>query len=228
MTSATDLLSPPPPSGALDLQHDRKSAGAVKHHSFPADKIPMWVADLEFRCPQPVADAIANAAGKGDFGYVVQPPALAQIACERLKTHYGYEAANESRLKWVPGLMVGMGMAARCTKRAAGESHVVVATPIYAPFMATPAHYGAKPLLVPLLCSVEDGGALHYEIDWPGLEAALARESARLLYWCSPHNPVGRCWTRGELRRVAALCVAHDVVLCSDEVSTAISRTAVL
>jgi cystathionine beta-lyase len=173
----SDNLSdnPLPPSGALDMQHDRKAAGAVKHLWFPADKIPMWVADLEFRSPQPVLDAIANAAGKGDFGYSVQPPALPQIVCERLKTHYGHEAPDASRFKWVPGLMVGMGMAARCTERALGESRVVIATPIYAPFMATPARYGAQAVLVPLLCRV-DGGALHYGVDWPALEASHGRQ----------------------------------------------------
>ena len=207
----------PPPSGALDLEHDRRAAGAVKHLWFPADKIPMWVADMEFRCAQPVLDSIAEAAGKGDFGYVVQPPALPQVACARLKAHYGYDMPDDSRFKWLPAIVMGLGMAVRCSKRASGESHVVICSPIYRPFMETPARYGAAPVLVPLQCRV-DGTNLHYEIDWAALETALARDETTLLYWCSPHNPVGRCWTRDELHRIASLCVAHNVVLCSDEV----------
>ena len=59
---------------------------------------------------------------------------------------------------------------------------------------------------------------LHFTIDWPSLEASLRVPSTKLLHWCNPHNPTGRCWTKEELERVASLCVEHDVTLCSDEV----------
>jgi len=59
---------------------------------------------------------------------------------------------------------------------------------------------------------------LRYEIDWVALERSLAQPSTRLFLFCNPHNPTGRCWTRDDVRRVASLCTAHNVLLCSDEV----------
>ena len=76
-------------------------------------------------------------------------------------------------------------------------------------------------LRVPLVCERRDAAddlELHFTIDWPSLEASLRVPSTKLLHWCNPHNPTGRCWTKEELERVASLCVEHDVTLCSDEV----------
>ena len=120
-------------------------------------------------------------------------------------------------LRWQPGLLPGLNHAVRATCTA--EAHAVaIATPIYPPFLAAPVNNDARRLLVPLRAEVADGGALRHELDLGALEDALALPSTRLLMWCQPHNPSGRCWSAEEMAEVARLCVQHDVVLLSDEV----------
>ena len=86
-----------------------------------------------------------------------------------------------------------------------------------AELLAAPTNQNARRLLVPLRAEVADG-ALRHELDLGALEDALALPSTRLLMWCQPHNPSGRCWSAEEMAEVARLCVQHDVVLLSDEV----------
>ena len=128
---------------------------------------------------------------------------------------------DASWLLWKPGLVPLLNHAVRACCAYGADDAVVVATPIYPPFLSAVSNNGARLVRLPLAEARDGGGgagSLRYEIDWAATEAALRAPQTKLLLWCNPHNPTGRCWTPAELAHVARLCVAHGVLLCSDEV----------
>ena len=175
---------------------------------------------MDFRCAQPLVDTIVDRAHHGIFGYTDPSPELEDKVLSRLSRVYGCPRAPCSTwLRWIPGLIGGLNSAVGATCSQATDA-VAVATPVYAPFLEAPRKMGARLIEVPLAESRRgvSGDELHYSIDWQRLEAAVADPHTKLVLWCNPHNPTGRCWTRRELARLARLCVEHDAVLCSDEV----------
>ncbi len=219
---------PPLPSGTLDAAVDRRGTASRKMQGrngayLGKDVVPLWVADMDFRSPQPIVDALVARAQDGVYGYTDCPPELAETFLARLETVYGCTAQKPaaSWLRWLPGLLPGLNHAVRATcSPTRPDDAVAIPTPIYAPFLDAPRNCGASCRPVPLIETRRGDGAteLHYTIDLARLEAECADPHVKLLHFCNPHNPVGRCWTRAELEAVARLCVAHDVVLCSDEV----------
>ena len=225
----TMSVIPPLPSGALDAAVDRRNTGSRKISGRKGeyvgrDVVPMWVADMDFRSPQPIVDALVARAADGVYGYTDCSPELAELLCERLRRVYGCTGVSPSPewFRWLPGLLPGLNHAVRTTCVPNTADAVAIPTPVYAPFLASPINCAAVLTTVPFTCTRRPGGAagkeLYFEVDWEGLEAAISSQDTKLLHWCNPHNPAGRCWTRQELVRVARLCVTHDVLLCSDEV----------
>jgi len=179
--------------------------------------VPLWIADMDFRSPQPIVDALVARAQTGVYGYTDPSPALEALTLNRLQSVYGCTVEpSVSWLRWLPGLIPGLNHGIRACCRAPTDA-VAIPTPVYAPFL-TAATNCQRPLISVPLAEEQLGSELHFEVDWAALEAACAAPTTKLLHWCNPHNPVGRCWTRAELVRVARLCVCHDVVLSSDEV----------
>jgi len=216
---------PPLPSGELDQQVDRSGTASRKIQGpqgayVGKDIVPMWVADMDFCSPQPVVDAIVARAQNGVYGYTDCPPALADAFLSRLRSVYNCNIEpSASWLRWIPGLLPGLNHAVSAACRKPTDA-VVIPTPIYAPFLDAPFNRGAR-LVTVNLCEERRGeheAELYYSLDLAALEVAVSDPEVKLLHFCNPHNPVGRCWTRNELEAVARLCVRHDVVLCSDEV----------
>lgn len=214
-------------SNLRDPFHSRKLQG--KQGIFRGrDIVPMWIADMDFRCPQPIVDATVACAQRGIFGYTNCPPELTALTLERLATVYGCATEPQSDwLHWMPGLVPGLSHAVRVAKARGvaisgsvdAQTRIAVLTPAYPPFLGLPAYHHVSLDKVPLTVE-RDGsvGGLNFALDWGALEASLSHPETRLLLLCNPHNPTGRCWPEHELRRLAAMCVEHEVLLCSDEV----------
>ena len=239
LSTLPSVPEPPMPS-AKDAQVDAPAlsrTGAVssfrdpfmsrklqgKHGVFRGrDVVPMWIADMDFRCPQPVIDATIACAQRGIFGYTNPPDDLVTSTLARLSHVYGCAAPESEWLHWMSGLVPGLSHAIRVAKKRHGHGadalRVAVLTPAYPPFLALPAYHGAELDAIPLAAGTESTGGLHHTLDWPLLEARLAHSATKLLLLCNPHNPTGRCWSASDLRRLASLCVENDVLLCSDEV----------
>jgi cystathionine beta-lyase len=222
---ATAASVPPLPGGKMDANIDRTGTFSRKWDGknfgylgrTPA-VLPFWIADMDFRSPQPVIDAIVERAANGVYGYTACPPELTGLLLERLKRVGG--SGIEPSAEWVhmlPGLIPGLNHAVKIACSSPTDS-VIVPTPVYAPFLSAPANMRAQLADVPLKSTVRGKGEMYFEVDWPALEASIKDPATKLLHWCNPHNPTGRCWPREDLARVARLCVEHDVLLCSDEV----------
>ena len=173
------------------------------------DAIPMWVADMDFEAPPAVVEAIRNRAVHGVYGYPLIPPSFWQAAIGWLKRRHGWEIRKDWMAK-TPGIVPALNYSVRAfTKPGDG---VIIQTPVYFPFYHAVENNSRRIVRNPLRF---DGR--RYTMDLEDLERKLD-EGSRMLILCSPHNPVGRVWTRDELEALGRLAKERDLVVVSDEI----------
>jgi cysteine-S-conjugate beta-lyase len=173
------------------------------------DLLPLWVADMDFVAPSFIAEAVTRRAAHGVFGYTLEPESYFEAAIGWLARRHGW-AVERPWLVSAPGVV--QAISAAIVAASAPGDRIVIQPPVYYPFALRIRANGREVVENPL---VSDGD--RYRMDLPGLERALA-DGARVLVLCSPHNPGGRAWTRGELEPVAAACARHGAVVVSDEI----------
>jgi cystathionine beta-lyase len=193
----------------LDQVIDRRCTGSAKWTNY-GDALPLWVADMDFRAPEPVIRALRERVEHGVFGYGCEPPELRPIVVERLHRLYGWQVEPEALL-FVPGVVTGFNQAVHAVT-SPGDG-VLVQTPVYFPMLWAPANAGCT-LDQMELTRQPDGS---YDIDFDAFKAAITGRT-RIFLLCNPHNPVGRVFRPGELERMAEICLRHDVIICSDEI----------
>jgi cysteine-S-conjugate beta-lyase len=189
---------------------DRRAEASEKWEKYRGrDIIPMWVADMDFRSPPAVVEALRRRAAHGVYGYTAAPVELFDVTVSMLERDYGWKI-DPAWIVWLPGLVSGLNL----TCRAVGEEgdDVVTLVPVYPPFLSAPGYSRRGLLRVPLR---EEGN--RWSIDFERLETALTPR-ARLFMLCNPHNPVGRVFDRRELERLAELCLRREMVICADEI----------
>ena len=173
------------------------------------DAIPMWVADMDFEAPPAVIEAIRRRAAHGVYGYPLIPPSFWQAAIGWLKRRHGWEIRKDWMAK-TPGIVPALNYSVRAfTKPGDG---VIIQTPVYFPFYHAVENNSRRIVRNPLRF---DGR--RYTMDLEDLERKLD-EGSRMLILCSPHNPVGRVWTRDELEALGRLAKERDLVVVSDEI----------
>ena len=200
----------------FDDAPDRRGTHCVKWdgmealYGVPADDgLAMWVADMEFRAPGVVRDALAELNELGVFGYFGETGPYLRSIVWWMENRHGWRVEPE----WIfttHGLVNGTAMCIDAFT-APGDG-VVLLTPVYHAFARV--IRASERRLVECPMPVVDG---RYAIDRAAIEAGLAG-GERMLVLCSPHNPGGRVWTREELETVAAICRERDMILVSDEI----------
>jgi cysteine-S-conjugate beta-lyase len=189
---------------------DRRGTSSEKWDKYQGrDIIPLWVADMDFRSPPAVIEALHERVSHGIFGYTAPPEGLNQAVIDALLAEFGWQVQKEW-ITWLPGLVTGLNVACRAV--GASEDEVITFTPVYPPFMSAPPLSGRTLVQVPL--QLTDG---QWGLDLEALERSVTPRT-RLLLLCSPHNPVGRVWTVPELTALAEFAARHDLVICSDEI----------
>lgn len=195
----------------FDTIIDRKNTASEKWDRYQGrDIIPMWVADMDFRAPPAVIEALHDRVSHGIFGYTHPPDELAEVVSSVFMRDYDWKIEAEW-LVWLPGLVTGLNVACRAV--GGSDDEVLTFTPVYPPFMSAPMLSQRSLVKVPL--------RLHAEDRWAWDPAELERSitpRTRLLLLCNPHNPVGRVWSRTELIQVAELAERHDLMICSDDI----------
>jgi cystathionine beta-lyase len=193
----------------FDTPVERRGTWSARWERYPADVIPLWVADTDFRAPPAVLAAIARRAAHGVFGYSTPPGELRDAVLERMRRLYRWRVEPDW-LVFVPGVVPGLHLAARHLTRP--DQHALVPTPVYQ-HLKRALELAQRALTeVPLVLS--NGRWVWDE----AFLAAAARTNSRLLFLCNPQNPGGTIFTREELARLAAFAQAHDLVICSDEI----------
>jgi cystathionine beta-lyase len=211
----------------LNFEIDRRGTHSVKWEFFvqregvqrlePTDRsfgpdrvIPMWVADMDFRCPQAVIEALIERAEHGIFGYSAPTADFHQSLVDWMRRRHSWQIRSE----WIcstPGVVPALNMMVR-TFTEPGEA-VLIQPPVYHPFSMAIINNGRQVVTNPL--TYMDS---RYTMDFDDLEAKIQDHHVQMAILCHPHNPVGRVWTRGELQRFAEICRANDVLVISDEI----------
>lgn len=200
----------------FDTLIDRSQMGCAKWNRRTPEEtamgvVPMSIADMEFRCPPCVIDAVTRAAQTGVYGYTdADDPYYEAVAGWMLRRH-GWQVERD----WIVpenGVVPAMCVAVRAFT--APGDRVLLQSPGYSPFRMA-VELNGREVAVNRLLLGEDG---LYRMDLQDLEAKLTDPRVTMMFLCSPHNPVGRIWTVEELRAVAGLCAKHGVSLVSDEI----------
>jgi cystathionine beta-lyase len=194
----------------FDTPVDRSNTGSEKWDKYAGREIiPLWVADMDFRSPPPVIAALQERVAHGVFGYTHPTTGVIAAVLEHLQRDFGWQV-DADWLVWLPGLVCGLNVLSRAVGDDGDEA--ITFTPVYPPFMSAPTLSGRTTVKVPLLH--RQGRWL---IDTDALEHAITPRT-KLLLLCSPHNPVGRVWSREELLQLAAIAERHDLVIGSDDI----------
>ncbi len=194
----------------FDTFRERRYTDSIKWNLCEDDELPMWVADMDFRCPEPVIAALQERIAHGIFGYGNAPAELREVLVARLAALYDWCVAPEA-IVFMPGVVVGFNLAAQALTRP-GDG-LLIQTPVYPPFLSTAADAGLRHESMELSRRL-DGS---YEIDFDCFKAAFSPHTAMFLL-CNPHNPVGRVFRQDELEHMAQLCLERHVPICSDEI----------
>ena len=173
------------------------------------DVLPLWVADMDFAAPPEVLAALHARIDHGVFGYAHTWPSLTQAVIDGIARDHHWRIEADWQV-WLPGVVTGLNLACRAV--APPGSKVFTTTPVYPPFLATPANNDCQLVTVPL-----EERAGRWEWNRPATEAALD-DATRLFLLCSPHNPTGRVFDDDELSWIVSLAERHDFVICSDEI----------
>ncbi|WP_026106277.1 MalY/PatB family protein [Vreelandella jeotgali] len=182
-----------------------------KWHRYADDVLPLWVADMDFRSPPEVIDALQRRVDHGIYGYGQVPVSLKTALCDWSREHYGWAIEPEWQ-QWLPGVVPALHLASLALTEP-GDG-ILTVTPIYPPFLSVAPH--TERLTQQAALTPPDTPDGDWRLDLAALEAAITPKT-RLLLWCQPHNPTGRVWREDELAGLAELVVRHDLYVVSDE-----------
>ncbi|MDF2632295.1 MAG: aminotransferase [Caproiciproducens sp.] len=194
---------------------ERKGTNSLKYdfaaeRGKPEDALPLWVADMDFQVPPAVVEALVKSAQHGIFGYSESKQSYFDALQKWYSQNFGWEVQKEWLVK-TPGVVYAICAAIRAlTKK--GDA-VLIQQPVYYPFSESILKNDRA--LINNALIYHDGT---YSIDFDDFEAKIVQNSVKLFVLCSPHNPVGRVWTKAELIRMGDICVKHDVLIVSDEI----------
>ncbi len=173
------------------------------------DAIPLWVADMDFASPPEVVEAIQDRAAHPIYGYTNCSEEYYRSFIEWMKRRDSWDIKKE----WIvfsPGVVPALNLAVLAYTQP-GDT-IIVQPPVYYPFESAVRNNGRQLIENPLV--IRDG---RYTMDFDDLEKKIDART-KVLILCSPHNPVGRVWTTGELSRLVDICAGRGIVIVSDEI----------
>jgi len=174
------------------------------------DLLPLWVADMDFKCPQPVIEALTERARHGIFGYSEPSEDYYEAIIDWNRRRNNWNISKEWFV-YTPGVVPAVNYLIHTFIRPGDK--VIIQNPVYYPFANSIRKNGRQLVDNPL---VLEGSS--YRMDFEDLEGKAKDPLAKILILCSPHNPVGRVWTREELTRLGEICIENDVLVISDEI----------
>jgi cystathionine beta-lyase len=216
-----------PMKHSFDEEYDRRGTNSVKwefaqegedllniEHTdrfFGPDRaLPMWVADMDFRCPEPVVEALIARAEHGIFGYSAPTDDFLHSVVNWMERRHGWNIDSN----WIcitPGVVPALNMLVR-TFTTQGNK-VLVQPPVYYPFYGAVENNSSQLIFNPLI--LENGV---YRMDLEDLESKCRDAEVVMAILCSPHNPVGRVWSRDELVKFGEICIENNVLVVTDEI----------
>lgn len=200
----------------FDKVIERRNTDCLKYdfaekRGMPKDVLPFWVADMDFEVSSYIEDALIERVRHGIFGYSEMQTPYFEAVRDWMKKHHNWEPQEKWLVK-TPGIVFALAMAVKAyTQR--GDS-VLMQQPVYYPFSGVVEDNGRNVVSNTLYLGEDN----RYHIDFEDFERKIKEENIKLFFLCSPHNPVGRVWTREELITLGDICVKNNVVVVSDEI----------
>lgn len=197
----------------FDEPVERRGTSCVKHDMLKEvfgtqDVLPMWVADMDFKTPDFVVNAVRERCQHEVFGYTFAPAPYVCAVLNWFQSHYGIEA-KWSKMHFIPGVVQGIAFVLQAFTQPGDD--VLVTTPVYPPFLNVP-HRSGRRFVSSSLKTVNG----RFVIDYEDLEEKA--KSCKVMIFANPHNPGGTVWTPEELRRVAEICYRQKVLVIADEI----------
>ena len=202
----------------FDQVIDRQNTNSIKYdfaaqYGKPADILPLWIADMDFRVPTQVVDALTNSNSHGIFGYSDTRGEYIETLKKWFAETLDWQINDEWLVK-TPGVVFALCTAIQALTKE-GDA-ILIQRPVYYPFSSIIEKNNRKLINNPLI--FKDG---KYRIDFEDFEQKIIDNKVKLFIFCSPHNPVGRVWTKEELIRLGDICVKHNVFIAADEIHSA-------
>lgn len=204
----------------FDTVTDRKNTNAIKYdlakkRGKPEDAVSLWVADMDFPTAPCIQKAVAEKAAHGIWGYSRPDNRYYDALKKWYKERHNFEVQNE----WVvntPGVCFALATAIKAFTKE--DESVLIQKPVYYPFFNIINSLQRKVVNSSLILKNN-----HYEIDFDDFERKIVQENVKMFILCSPHNPGGRVWTKQELQKISEICLAHNVLVVSDEIHSDIT-----
>lgn len=174
------------------------------------DLLPLWVADMDFKLPEEILEDLHKRIDHGAFGYTDPDEEYFSALNRWFTTHHGY-SINPEHVTLGCGIVYGLATGVKAFSEV-GDA-VIVQQPVYYPFSEVVKDNNR--ILINNQLTYKDG---KYTINFEDLENKIRDNNAKIIIFCSPHNPVGRVWTKEELEKVADICYRHNVVMMVDEI----------
>ncbi|NJC96499.1 MAG: pyridoxal phosphate-dependent aminotransferase [Anaerolineae bacterium] len=195
---------------------ERRDTNSTKWTEYPPDVLPLWVADMDFRTPEPIRAALRAALDRGVLGYEFLQPRTQQVVAARMERLYGWQVDPD----WVvatTGVVSGFNIAARAVCEP-GDG-VLVQPPVYHMFYSVHKNIGLTKQVAPFDFE-EDGNVLIPKLDLDAFAHSFHSNEARtrMFLLCHPHNPMGNVFNRDELLGMAEICLQNDALIVSDEI----------
>ncbi|MCG8581778.1 MAG: PatB family C-S lyase [Bacteroidales bacterium] len=174
------------------------------------DLIPLWVADMDFAAPPEVQESIKGRASHEVYGYTIRKEEFTNAIVDWCAYKHLWSIKDEW-IEYSPGVVPALAFSVLAFSKP-GDG-VIINTPVYPPFYSV---IGGNERQILKNSLVNNNG--RYEIDFDLLEEQAKMETTKIYLLCSPHNPVGRVWTREELLRIHTICQKHNVLVLADEI----------
>jgi cystathionine beta-lyase len=193
---------------------DRANTDSVKVERckalFGTDKVlPLWVADMDFRTPDFIMNAINKRMEHPILGYTIPPRNFFDLFLMWIKDHYNWEPEKRS-VGFVPGIVPAIALAVQCFTQP--DDEIVIQPPVYHPFIHIIKNNNRS--LVYNELKVVKG---KFEMDFEDLESKITSKT-KMLILCNPHNPGGKVWSLSTLRKLDKICSKHKIIVISDEI----------
>lgn len=194
---------------------ERRGTNSLKYdfareRGMPDDLLPLWVADMDFRAPKEVLDAITARVAHGIFGYSEPKQDYFDVLGAWFEKRHGWKCEPRNFVQTC-GVVHALATLIRALSRE-GDA-VLICAPVYYPFAGT-IRGNCRRLVV---CELRETNG-SYAVDFEDFERKIVEHGVKLFILCNPHNPVGRVWSRAELERLGDICLAHGVFVVSDEI----------
>ena len=201
----------------FDQVIDRKNTKSLKWHDKilnerfgHKDILPMWVADMDFRVCKEITDAIIKEAESSIYGYSIRESSYFEAVIKWYQRRFDW-SIEENWIVNTPGIVPAVGFALDAFTQVGDQ--VLIQEPVYFPFKSMILNHDRKVVHNDLVKQEDD-----YYIDFDDFEKKIKEEKTKLFILCSPHNPIGKVWSKEDLIKMADLCIKHNVLIFSDEI----------